>query len=179
VKVYYLEANSDDYNYLTLRNDNDWGKFDLFDGRSLINDWAPFDVKVVKGKKRKWGDVAILSAGVLAITEKSKVALENLIKDSVELLPLTFEGQSFYILNVVNMVDGLDKQKSEYDTFDDGRIMHVTKYEFKPEIVRGHHIFKIPEFERGRIYVSDEFKKVVDENNLIGYDLDELWNSEE
>lgn len=177
MKIYYLRADVDDYNWLTLVND-EWRKLDMFDGRSLINDWTPSEVTVVKGRKRKWSDVTSLSAGIIILTEKSKAILEDLIKDSVEFLPLIFEGRNYYIINVIKMIDGLNKDKSEYRTFSDGRIMQVLKYEFNSDIVKGHHIFKISEFKRGSVYVSDEFKKRVEENNLMGFDLEELWDSE-
>jgi len=46
--------------------------------------------------------------------------------------------------------------------------MEVTKYAFRWEQLEGIHIFRLPELGTSRLFVSDEFKRKVEENGLTG-----------
>ncbi len=56
--------------------------------------------------------------------------------------------------------------------------MLFTKYHFIESVVKGKHIFKIIDEPARRPFVSDEFKKRVEENNLIGFKFELVWQSE-
>ena len=57
--------------------------------------------------------------------------------------------------------------------------MLFQKYAFKSEEeLRGHHIFKIIDEPTRRAFVSDEFKKCVEDNKLTGFIFKLVWDSE-
>ena len=45
---------------------------------------------------------------------------------------------------------------------------------FKIEKLKNATIFKLPDFPKGISYVTEEFKKVVEENNIKGFKFKEL-----
>ena len=57
--------------------------------------------------------------------------------------------------------------------------MYFEKYSFKPEVVENVHIFKLKDSPVSTFFVSDTFKKVVEENNLTGFNFKLVWDSEE
>jgi len=94
--------------------------------------------------------------------------------NSVELLPISY-SEPHYLINVI---DALDMEKSEFKRYDDGRIMFCTKYVFKEEVIGNNIVFKIPQFPSAHIFVTEEFVKQVEENDLKGFVFEELWDSE-
>ena len=52
--------------------------------------------------------------------------------------------------------------------------MRVIKYVFKIEKLKNVTIFKLPEFPKAISYVTEEFKNVVEENNIKGFKFKEL-----
>jgi len=84
-------------------------------------------------------------------------------------------GTIFYVINVTDLIDCLDYDNSEIKRFpSSGRVMRVIKYVFKIEKLRNTTIFKLPEFPKAISYVTEEFKNVVEENNIKGFKFKEL-----
>jgi len=102
------------------------------------------------------------------------------MSDKVQILPIDYEGiKTLYVLNVINMVDCLDYDKSVLRRWEDGRVSEIDEFAFHYSIVSQHDIFKIPEKNRTHIFVSDKFKATVEENGLIGFKFTEVWDSDE
>ena len=53
--------------------------------------------------------------------------------------------------------------------------MRVLKYAFFGDRLAGATIFKIPQFPRSEVYVTDEFRKLVIDNGLLGFKFINLW----
>jgi len=80
---------------------------------------------------------------------------------------------------VTNVIDCIDYSKSNYKTFSDGkRIMRFMKYAFREKEIEGVSLFKIKDEPLKRPFVSDEFRKRVLENNLLGFKFDLAWDSD-
>ncbi len=126
-----------------------------------------------KGKKReeKRKPVAdFMATGLLmdAISPRARILLEPLITTQVEFLPVETPVGPYYGLHV-KYVDCLDVDHAEVVRFkSSGRIMEVIKYAFYWERLEDIHIFRLPELGLSRLFVSDEFKRVVEENGLTG-----------
>ena len=83
-------------------------------------------------------------------------------------------------MNVLNVVDCLDYEKSEfeYSPRNSNKIIGFKKFAFKFDKVIGHHIFKIPETLRADIFISDELKQKIENSGLKGFKFIEMWDSE-
>jgi hypothetical protein len=97
----------------------------------------------------------------------------------VELLTLVTDNDDYKIINVTDIDNYINIETSqceflEYPT----RIMDCEKISFFYEKVVERHIFKTHELARCTVFVSDTFKKRVEEHHLKGFKFVEVWDSE-
>jgi len=103
-----------------------------------------------------------------AMSERAKACLEDLVSGQIEFLPVETPIGRYYCMHV-RYVDCLDIERAEVLRYkSSGRVMEVTKYAFRWERLEGIHIFRLPELGTSRLFVSDEFKRKVEENGLTG-----------
>lgn len=53
--------------------------------------------------------------------------------------------------------------------------MRVLKYAFFGDKLGGATIFKIPQFPRSEVYVTDAFRNLVIDNGLLGFKFVDVW----
>lgn len=115
--------------------------------------------------------------GWLVVSDAFRKLTHNIIQDQIQYLPIRLvesntkrEIDSFSVANVVKLVDALDLEKSKYDIFElgDRKIIDVEKYALKKEIIKDCHIFRLQD-DTIPIFVSETLKKVIEENNLLGF----------
>ncbi len=177
MKVWKLECNVNDYENLQ------WENLDLnfirsFNGESKLMDWTDPGVKRMYG--RVLSNFPGLTSHIPVIDTTSYKCLYDDLKDSSELLPIKVDGLDLYMVNITEVLDCIDYEKSEYKLFSDGqRIMRFIKYVFDKDIISGKHIFKIKDEPLGTPFVSDALKEKVLANNLTGFDFKLAWSDEE
>lgn len=172
------------YEHLTLADaDNEkWIEFgNKFEGKSLKDNWIPLKLKLIEhGGKLKKGDMPYLSPGVPILSIKAINALNEYLVKNTEILPIDFSDADYKLINVINLLDGIDYKKSVVEYYSDKkRIMAFDKYSFILEKVENQHIFKILEQPRADVFVSDEFRNKVIESDLKGFKFVEVWDSKE
>lgn len=163
---YIAIPDSDEFDSLVTVNPEDWDVFERFNGRPLASSWVPVPVKIYPGKRR--GDFPSLISYVPVFSEKALQILEPLVGSSIEALPLQCKKGSFYAINVLDLAAALDLERSEIVRFSDGGIMDVERHVLKEDLLAGKNIFKLAEMPRDRVFVSEAFKKSVEENGLKG-----------
>ncbi|MBE5862793.1 MAG: hypothetical protein E7295_08080 [Lachnospiraceae bacterium] len=181
MKIWKLSALLNEYVVLEGIKDYSLEEIRSFDGRRKSTEWDPLIVKrSIDSAKRELSDFPgfILTP---VFSERALRFLLDLIKDDVEVLKLNFDEGNYYAINVISVLDVLDYQKAKYKTFRDGKkIMWIEKYEFKMcKDLESSHIFKLIDEKRGDPFVSDEFKKIVEKNELTGFHFELAWDSEE
>ncbi|MCG8483196.1 MAG: hypothetical protein MJA31_07820 [Clostridia bacterium] len=151
-----------------------------FKGKSMVHDWPMVEMKTIKQGKKS--DAPLCSPSVPVFSERAIEVLKDLLKGNAELLPLIhkdYVGQDqLYAVNVVNLRDCIDYDKSEREEFGPNMYGRFTKYVFKPDVVKDAHIFKIKDFPYFKELYSDEFREKALRNNLRGFRFTEVWNSE-
>lgn len=88
------------------------------------------------------------------------------MKGRIQALRMKNQDDIFYVINVIEVVDCLDYDRSKikrYLSFN--RVMDVIQYVFVKSKLRDKVIFKLPEFVSRKIYVTEEFKKAIEEND--------------
>ena len=154
---------SQDYKTLYYKNRTFGKKYvGKFIGTSFYDEWEKCEVEVrFKG---------------VVLNHKAKSKLEDLILPYCELLPLELEGEEFYLLNPVVVLDCLDLKKCQTKKIPPLYNEKITKYVFERE--RDYpSVFRIKNEPRKYI-VTEEFVKRLEENAFVGYVLNELWDSE-
>lgn len=121
------------------------------------------------------GDVFSVEVSSFILNEKSYKILYSYIKNEVQIFKIKNEKDNLYVVNVTNIIDCINHKKSEIKLFPStGRIMRVIKYVFKENLLKNVFIFKLPEFSNTHIFVTEDFKKVVEENDIKGFKFEEL-----
>ncbi len=171
--VYQFIQDSDAYNYLDNRGD--WAALER--GKPLARSWRPPRVGVDEHAGR-WPDFPSLLLSIPVFSARAWETLRPLVGASVEALPLDCPaGPSYFAINVLDHVEALDHDRSEVERFDDGRVMAVDFYAFKPGLLRGKHVFKLPETARIEVLVSNDFKELVEKHCLTGLIFKELGSA--
>lgn len=183
MKVWKLVEDVNNYAVLTLKDqDNILDFSERFNKDSALKDkWVPAEVKIFKNDiKKQVGDFFDITTGVWAFNENAL----NLIKDYVEvgkseILPLKGEEEPYYLLNVFNYIDCIDVEKSQVRYFrNSDRVMSISNYAFKSNVLKNDHIFKSTLQKRGPIFISDEFKVNLEKNKFKGIKFILVWDSD-
>lgn len=178
MRVWHLDFELDEYDNLIPANELTIDEIQTFDGRSKIKDWEPLLVKKMEDMELSnapgfYSHIPVLDKGALE-------AVKDLIEDATEILPLIYDNNEFYALNIIKVLKCIDYEKSKYKTFGDGkRIMRFIKYEFLEDVIRGKHIFKLTDEPLRKPFVSEEFRQRVLNNNLTGFKFELVWDSED
>ena len=121
------------------------------------------------------GDVFSVEISSFILNEKSYKVLYPYLKNHSQIFKIKSDNKIFYVVNVIDIIDCLNYDESELKYFSSsGRVMDVEKYVFKTEKLKNATIFKLPEFPKAISYVTEEFKKAVEENNIKGFKFKEL-----
>lgn len=177
MKIYEYISDGDRFNYFITDQKYYEKKNSVGRGESLIRSWDPLPVRNFFGEKEglfpeKISDFPSLIMGDPVFSEQAWRIFEPIIGSYTEPLPLiTVEGK-YYALNILNIIDALDKENSQisYNKVT-GRVSRVFKHVFNTDKIKDQLIFKVPETKGLEVYVSEEFKKIVEKNNLKGLDF--------
>lgn len=175
VKVYELWLNRNYRTYETL--DKSGYKTYEFEGKIVgRREFDPFTLSKHKNEVSKpIGDVTSINTSSYIINEKAYKILFPYLSNHCQIFELMNENQLFYVVNVTDLIDCLDYDKSELLYFSSSnRVMEVEKYVFKTEKLKNATIFKLPEFPKSISYVTEKFKKVIEDNNITGFKFKEL-----
>ena len=163
------------YEWVNVVDDADYEIFYSFDGTSRVTNWKEVRVKRVRADERqecRESDFPWLGTHALVLRERAVHKLRQVIEPHAEILPLKdADGASLYVLNVLNVVDALDEEKSAVIRFPSTRrIMRVTRPCFREPLIRGLDLFRLP-FRASPTYVSQRFVDAVADAKLLGIEF--------
>ena len=167
-----LKYLSDEYNCTGFDCEYDADFVTSFDGTRLSSKWMPLPVKFLY-RSRKKGDCPSLQI-VPFFSSKAIKVLSEIMGENVEYLPVTGEASKFTIVNVIKIIDALDMEKSILEYFDDGRIFNYTKLVLDSKKLSEDNIFKLLEFPRTDVIVSNKFKDAVEKAGLKGFTFEKV-----
>ncbi len=75
------------------------------------------------------------------------------------------------MFNITRLVDALDERRSAIERFDDGRVLGIDHCALYADQLAGESIFKLPQKPAVYEYVTDEFRRRVEQARLSGF----LW----
>lgn len=177
MKIWHLDFELDEYDNLVPVMELSIDRIQSFNGSSKSEQWEPIAVKKMEDKELS--NAPGFYSHIPVFDKKTLDIVKDLIKNSVEVLPLLSSLGEFYAINVIEVLNCINYDKSEFKTFRDGnRIMGFIQYEFIEEVIKGKHIFKIVDEPLRRPFVSDEFRIRVQKNNLKGFKFELAWDSE-
>lgn len=132
---------------------------------------AKFDIHR-DNKIKEVGNFVDCDPGALMCDRYSLLKLQPYIQGEVEILTMNVEGLKMSILNVINVIDCLDKNKSEIYYFESsGRIKSIKKYVFEISKIKDYCLFKIPQMARTEVFATDNFRNKVLKYELTGLEF--------
>jgi len=147
-----------------------------------VKEWHEIVIKDNEFRRGKLIDNSGFIGGSPIFSSKAKETFHNLLKNKVEFLPLKHEnGETYHLVNVINVLDCIDYETAVVNKEEImPRVVRteVIKYQFQYELIKDELMFKIPENTTTRVFVTDEFLRIVEENGLIGFQFEEVWNSD-
>ncbi|MGA2404912.1 MAG: DUF1629 domain-containing protein [Syntrophobacteraceae bacterium] len=179
MNVFILDADGNQYQNLVFTAKNDWAILRQFDGRRLFASWTAPAVEVFRDDKFNRNlppsDFPSLAPGVPVFSLRAVNALQGLLRENGEILPLSCNEGEYYAFNVTKSIDALDEFNSQVKRFESsGRIMRILKYAFFGDRLGGATIFKIPQ-SRGNVFVTNRFRKIAMDNALLGFKFINVW----
>lgn len=122
------------------------------------------------------GDVFSVEVSSFILNEYAFNILNPYLKGHTQVFRLKNQDDVLYVINVTDIIDCLDYDKSEIKRFpSSGRVMKVIEYSFHKDKLKNATIFKLPEFVKTTCYVTEEFKKATEENNIKGFKYEECF----
>ncbi|TGE07766.1 imm11 family protein [Hymenobacter fodinae] len=188
MKVYKYTTDSDAYSVPFDWDDDDVNSDYLdeivetyFDGRARASKyWDPPFFGILDPRKKVADLGFLVSDGVLVFSQKAVDALQPLLGTEVELLPYSTEVGTYYLVNVLDEGEYLDRVHTDCDRImPDGRCAGINRYAFHANRLRGKHIFRISDKLTSR-FISGEFVEACRQHQLTGIDLTEeskVWES--
>ncbi len=184
MNVYSLEADCDQYQNLTLVNvEQDLEALYQFAGTSIGAAWRPLPVETYEEEvreKRLPSDCPGLFGSLPVFSLRAVKILQPILDGNGELLPLDFEQGEYFAFNITRVVDALNEAGSEIVRFPDGKkVLAIKQFSFVPQKLEGVDIFKLPQQPLGMAFVTDRFVQAVRQSDLVGFNFEWLWASEQ
>jgi hypothetical protein len=110
-----------------------------------------------------------------AFTAHAVEALQSVLFPNGQVLPLRSADGEFYLWNVTNIVDALDEPGIKATRFSSGRIMRVDQWAFRTSVVNREVAFKVRQFPRGPVFITESFIDLFHAAGLLGLDPKPLW----
>lgn len=159
--------------------------YTTFDGTSRIHSWQSPGVFCLKPLLQK-GDFLHFGSGNLLANQRAMGIVGTFFEMSGELLPLWYDNEQYTLLNVLECINCLDVEKSDWLRAADGSFVEIRKYRFHVDRFTTSPIFKIPETRSASVLTwerdgcpESEFKACVESHGLSGLIFKELWDSEQ
>ncbi|MFC4321424.1 imm11 family protein [Litchfieldia salsa] len=152
-----------------------------FRGVPMSENWETLQIETFKKGQKSDFPSGLLSPP--SFSEKAVQVLGDLLKGEVELLPMITENDDkYYVGNVTNILDCIDKDNSEVEVGEGGLVDDYLKYAFIEDVIKDCHIFRIVTHDTYRllktqVFVSDLFREKVLEARLSGFEFIEVWDS--
>jgi len=179
MNVYILDAGTGRFRGIYYTNLDDMVDFDLrFNGTPIGKAWTAKERFAFVPNRSPKGDTPSYSSHVPAFSVRAARALDDLLRPNGELLPITCEGERYFLLNVTRVVNALDEDNCELERFDDGRIMAIDRYAFIERDLKRVVLFKLVQMPLSWAYVTDSFVERVQSARLEGFRFRLVWSSD-
>lgn len=178
--IYGIQFDVTNYQYLLCADSGRAGGLDMiFDCDRRGDSWDPPEVYVGNPKAKRGDFFSIMANGFYVCTERVREELEYLFYPCAEMLPLPFEDETLYLINVLTCLNLLDEKRTEYH----GAL--PKKYVFHPTRMQQAPLFKIPQTSRVQVLASQgfmdpeyDFKLQVEQRGFEGLIFKNLWSDE-
>lgn len=155
----------------------EWELIIMGTGASEADTWWPRSYTLIESKK-KLGNLANPHTGSFLILDYASAKKLEPVMGNAELLPLKCDFGGYWCVNVIDVLDCVNYEQSEYTALSGGDwpplFAGCTKLVFIRDAVQDHHLFKIVN-QRGYLYADDVFVEAVKKNKITGFKFIPVW----
>lgn len=130
------------------------------------NNWIPLIMQRQEPKKHA-DFFSIEDTDCIAMSEKAVQYLKDLINEKIELLPIETDAGKYYVLNIMNVINCLNKEESDYTALPNGLIVNYSLLEFDEVKLGNNAIFKISELPYTN-FITDSIQEICELEDLHG-----------
>lgn len=185
MKYYKLTMDMEREDDIVCHYQDDFGlQQNVFNVGKFYDGWdGKFEFYYDKTEGYELTDYLANDKGWFVVSNKLKRILETMNSEIQFLAVHIIEKNSnenlegYYIANIIRVVDALCLEKSDYfetEISGMGIIYTVSKYGIYAEKTEGSDIFKLSNRQEIPIFVSERFKKSMEEENITGICLREI-----
>jgi hypothetical protein len=183
MRIFRIENDANNIQVLLPVNKSFYGF--KFNCESYLNNWDFYEMYISNPAKKNKNFYTNLTSGILIFDEHSLEICRTVFEMAGEILPINVErGPDLYLLNVLECMNGLNYETTQWDYYNDGTRGRILKYGFHPErVLNESSIFKIPEQISTSIFCyadiknpDDEFYHIYHKYKLTGLIFEELYN---
>ncbi|MBQ7944241.1 MAG: hypothetical protein IJ326_09300 [Lachnospiraceae bacterium] len=186
MKIWKLKSELGEYeSFQLLSQDKDFlkdFKDKILSGQLQKGKLENLELELVEGEK--YSDLPKLwsCSGILMFSERAKECLDDLLGNSVEYVEARTDNKTFYIVNILEILDAINYEEAVLRRLDTGLVVGFDKYSFLKEKIQNLHMFKVllnGKIYSTEIYVTEELKEKVEMEQLIGFKFELVWDSEQ
>jgi len=171
VEIYKYISDSDTFESVQFKDHDEPVRRLFSKGEAASWPREVIDLNVLKSNRK--GEFPSLYGWIPVFSEKAWDILKFYIGPAVQVIPVTCNGECFFLVNVIEVIPCLDHQKSVIQKNSiTGQVSSISNHYFNTEMLQGKYIFKIPETKGLEVYITDKFKSIVSQNNLEGLTFD-------
>lgn len=122
-----------------------------------------------EGNGERIPDVTTWALGNIVLSPKAYLVFKNLMAPAGEFLPLIVGSDTCYMFNTLFVIpeEGIDRSQA-IEVVNTGVHMGQDRVLFREEYLAGHHVFKSPTNKLVFSFVTEDFKRLYDENQCSG-----------
>lgn len=185
MKYYKLSMDMNRENDIICHYENDYGiQQNVLNSGKYFEEWDnKFEFFYRSEEGDVWTDYLANDKGWFLVSDKLKKILEKL-NTSIQFLSTNVKesgnekiNRKYYIANIVKVVDALCLDKSQYFETEIeglGTIYTVSKYGIYAKKTEEADVFKLANRQQIPIFVSEKFKKIIEEENITGISFKEI-----
>lgn len=150
----------------------------LVDGTRREREWSSPEFRLIRydeGVELQQSDSPWLGAHALILRRRAVDVYREALEGQAEFLRVRCPDAELWLFNPRLAAEALDEGASSAWRFSDGRIMRVTRYAFRTQVVRDLDVFKVPNLRISPTFVSEQFVTMWMGSGLRGLEFEEVW----
>jgi hypothetical protein len=187
MKIFNVETDINKYQLILPISDSvDIFEILAFSGLPKKEKWKPIKFYIDNPLKKQGDFYSLINTAAFVCNQNAINKLGRFWDLGAELLPIYLEdGTELFIVNIIDCVNALATNDTEYDYYEDGtRSNRILKYSFHENRFHESSIFKIPETANIQILtytglksLEDEFYTAYQQSALAGLIFEEIYSS--
>lgn len=171
MNTYLLTFDAEHHRLLVPEREEDLDGSNLWiDGSRKLSSWRTPEMRYSERQGQETvADIAQITPGFFAYSEKAVEALGSLLRDSGELLPFAVEGASLFAFNPQNEINCFDEAASEWRIRRDGSKGRLVKVALDTsKVAPSVGVFQVPELIQTHVFATEKFRETYFKNGLTG-----------